>query len=64
MESKLCCTFVIALVLTINCNICAIPLSELLPENVSESSSSESHELSSEDLSVGNATVNGTKKDL
>lgn len=64
MESKLCCTLVIGLMLTINCNIYAIPLSELLSERSSESSSSESHELTSGELSAGNATVNGTKKDL
>lgn len=64
MESKLWCSFVIALILTIHCNIYAIPLSEVLSEKASESSSSESHELSSDELSAENVTVNGTKKDL
>lgn len=63
MEFRLCCAVIIAMVLTMNCNIYAIPLSEIL-SGQSSGLSSESQELSSEDLSTENSTVNGTKKDL
>lgn len=61
MEFRLCYTFVIAFALTINCHIYAIPLSDLLSDQ--QADSSESKDLSSEELSY-NSTTNGTKKDL
>lgn len=56
MALKLCCAAVVALILTLNCNIYAIPISELL--NAEQAPSTESAE------SAENTTVNGTKKDL
>lgn len=63
MALKLCCAAVLALILTLNCNIYAIPLSELLNAEKAPSTPSETAE-SSETESAENTTVNGTQKDL
>lgn len=57
IASKLCGAAIVALILTLNSNIYALPLSELLNAGSSSSSaeSSESNE---------NTTTNGTQKDL
>lgn len=60
MEMKLCGSIIVAIVLTFNCNIYAIPLSELISADKVPTSSAES----SESGSAENTTVNGTKKDL
>lgn len=60
MEFKLCCAAVIALVLTLSCNIYAIPLSKLVDADKIPSVTTEPSELDSAE----NSTVNGTKKDL
>lgn len=61
MALKLCCTVIVALILTINSNIYALPLFDLLNAEKSSSSSAES----SESIESGeNTTVNGTQKDL
>lgn len=58
MEFKLCCAIIVATILTLNTNIYAIPLSELLAtENASSTESAENGP-------AENVTVNGTKKDL
>lgn len=57
---KLCGSIIVAMVLTFNCNIYAIPLSELISADKVSTSSAES----SESGSAENKTVNGTKKDL
>lgn len=59
MASRVCCLFVIALMLTIsiNCITYAIPLSE---SSIESSESKSSEELAPE----SNSTGNGTKKDL
>lgn len=63
MGLKLCGTIIVAMMLTFNCDIYAIPLSELINGDQVKGSSAESTE-SSESGSGENATVNGTKKDL
>lgn len=60
MEFKLCCVTVIAVVLTLNCNIYAIPVSDLLNADSVPSVTTDASQLESAE----NATVNGTKKDL
>ncbi|XP_055325217.1 uncharacterized protein LOC129579296 [Sitodiplosis mosellana] len=60
MGLKLCGAIIVAIMLTFNCNIYAIPLSELINADQVPTSSAES----SESGSGENATVNGTKKDL
>lgn len=60
MEFKLCCSAVIALVLTLSCNIYAIPLLDLVNADKVPSATTESSEMDSTE----NTTVNGTKKDL
>lgn len=63
MAFKLCCTTTIALMLTLNWNIYAIPLGNLLNAEKLTLTSSESTE-SPEFESAENTTVNGTHKDL
>lgn len=60
MELKLCGAIIVAVVLTFNCNIYAIPLAEIISADKIPTSSAES----SETGSAENTTVNGTKKDL
>lgn len=60
MAFKVCCATIAALVLTLNCNIYAIPLSDLLKTEKTSSTESQSSEYESSE----NTTVNGTKKDL
>lgn len=63
MALKLCCAAVLALMLTLNCNIYAIPLADLLNAEKAPLTVSQSAE-SSESQSAENSTGNGTQKDL
>lgn len=59
---KLCCAVIAVLILTLNSNIYALPLSDLL--NAGKVSSSSSAESSESIESNENTTINGTQKDL
>lgn len=63
MAWKLCSCAFVAMILTLNCNIYAIPLSDILKAEKAPPASSETTE-SPESESTENATVNGTQKDL
>lgn len=66
MALKLCCAFTVASILTLNSNIYALPLSDLLNAGKATSSSASSSSAeSSESIESGeNTTANGTQKDL
>lgn len=63
MALKLCCCAIVALILTLNCNIYAIPLSDIINAEKAPPASSEATE-SPDSESAENATFNGTQKDL
>lgn len=68
IASKLCGAVIVALVLALNSNIYALPLSDLLNAGKASSESSSSSSLSVESsesiVSNENTTINGTQKDL
>lgn len=62
MALKLCCTFFVAIILTINVDIYAIPLSDLIDEQKTSDASDEFG--TTENSTISNSTINGTKKNL
>lgn len=64
MELKMCCAFVVTLVLTILCNINAVPLADVTKFENDTKSVIPLGEIDIDDESAENKTTNGTQKDL
>lgn len=64
MQFKLCCAFVVILVLTINSDVYSIPLLDILKSGNGSSSVAPLGGIDLETDSAENKTTNGTKKDL